>query len=289
MKLYAPSTIKEIKNKYGFRLSKSLGQNFLTDKAIIDKIIEGSGIGSDDMVVEIGPGLGVITREAAAIAKKVYAIEIDKNLMPILSETLGDFDNIEIINDDVLKVDINSLTAGTDSDNIKVLGNLPYYITTPIIMGLLEKHIKARSITVMMQKEVADRIKAAPGTKVYGAISVAVQFYCTVTEIAQVPRSVFIPQPNVDSTVLRLDIRKEAPVSLIDKDLFFACIKSGFGQRRKTLANSLGTLEGVDKDLIVDVLREVDIDSGRRAETLKIEEFATIANAIAMKKQQKKL
>ena len=214
MKLYAPSTIKDIKERYGFKLSKSLGQNFLTDKNIIDRIVESAEIGPDDLVIEIGPGIGVITREASEAAKKVIAVEIDKNLIPILEETLGDCDNVEIINRDILKTDVNELIRNCKEcfSGVKIIGNLPYYITTPIIMKLLEDEVKADSITIMMQKEVADRIKAMPGTKAYGALSVAVQYYCTVEAVVNVPKDVFVPQPKVDSTVLRLSIREEKPV-----------------------------------------------------------------------------
>ena len=244
MKLYAPSTIKEIKERYGFKISKSLGQNFLTDKNVIDKIIGAMNLTPQDLVIEIGPGLGVLTAEAAPQAGKVIAIEIDKNLIPILKENMEEFDNVEIINQDFIKINLinvleqNDIINGQKRDAVKIMGNLPYYITTPIIMKILEERIPADSITIMMQKEVADRIKAAPGSRTYGALSVAVQYYCTVTDVAKVPKEVFYPQPKVDSAVLRLDVRKERPVKLIDESVFFACIKNGFGQRRKTLSNS---------------------------------------------------
>lgn len=278
MKLYAPSTIKIIKEKYGFRLSKSLGQNFLTDKNIIDKIIDASDITSDDLVIEIGPGIGVLTAEAAEKAKKVIAIEIDKNLIPILNDTLAEYDNVEIINDDVLKVDLNQIIKQANCKKVRIIGNLPYYITTPIIMGILEKGIHADSITIMMQKEVAERIKASPGGKTYGALSVAVQYYCTVENVAIVPKEVFVPVPKVDSAVLRLNIRKDKPVSLLDERMFFKCIKAGFGQRRKTLQNSLMTLGDISKEQVKASLESVGIDGIRRAETLSLEEFAKMAN-----------
>lgn len=280
MKLYEPKTIKAIKEQHGFKFSKSLGQNFLTDKNIIDEIIEGAEIGREDAVVEIGPGIGVLTCEAAQIADRVFAVEIDKRLIPILRENLKDFDNVQIINEDILKLDVNKITDGISQEKVKIIGNLPYYITTPIIMKLLEDGVKAESITIMMQKEVADRIKAAPGSKAYGAISVAVQYYCTVEKIASVPRSVFVPQPNVDSAVLKLNIRKEKPVELANQKLFFDCIKAGFGQRRKTLLNSLQTLQGTSRDLIGESLRAAGIDQARRAETLSLEEFAQISNEV---------
>lgn len=290
MKLYAPSTIREIKAKYGFKLSKSLGQNFLTDKNIIDQIIDGSGIGENDLVLEIGPGIGVITSEAASAGGKVIAIEIDKNLIPILKETLMQHDNVEVIHADILKTDVNQILKKEQAEQVektgeryqavRVIGNLPYYITTPIIMKLLEDGIEADSITVMMQKEVADRIQAHPGTKAYGAISVAVQYYCQVSQVVSVPRDVFVPQPNVDSAVLRLNIRKEKIVRLKDKDIFFRVVKAGFGQRRKTLSNSLMGVKGITKENALAALQAAGIDPVRRAETLDLEEFAELSNQI---------
>lgn len=280
MKLYEPSTIKKIREEYGFRFSKSLGQNFLTDKNIIDEIVDGAGIGQEDTVLEIGPGIGVITYEAAQLAKKVIAVEIDKSLLPILAETLSEYDNVKVINEDILKLDINKLIEDEGMENVKIMGNLPYYITTPIIMKILEEGVKASSITIMMQKEVADRIKAGPGTKAYGALSVAVQYYCTVDKVASVPRSVFVPQPNVDSVVLRLNIRSEKAVKLDNEKLFFDCVKAGFGQRRKTLLNSLQKVNGVDKKIVMQSLASAGIEESRRAETLTIEEFALIANEV---------
>ena len=280
MKLYETSYIKDIRNRYGFRFSKSLGQNFLTDKSIIDEIIEGADIGPEDTVIEIGPGIGVITREAARMAKRVIAVERDKNLIPILDETLAGLDNVKIINEDILKLDTKKLVSGENPENVKIMGNLPYYITTPIIMKLLEEGVKAESITIMMQKEVADRIRALPGTKAYGALSVAVQYYCTAEKILDVPRSAFVPQPNVDSAVLRLFMRREKPAALTDEKLFFKCVKAGFSQRRKTLLNSMQVLKGTERDLIRDSLEAAGIDPARRAETLTIEEFAKIANEV---------
>lgn len=279
MKLYAPSTINEIREKHGFRLSKSLGQNFLTDKNMIDQIVESSCIGEDDLVIEIGPGIGVLTAEAADYAGRVVAVEIDTNLIPILKETLGAYSNVTIVNQDVLKTDLTEIVNKYQgSGGVKIIGNLPYYITTPIIMKILEDRVPADSITIMMQKEVADRIKAGPGNKTYGALSVAVQYYCTVTQVALVPKEVFVPRPKVDSAVLRLDVRDSRPVELIDEKLFFACIKSGFGQRRKTLLNSLPGVAGLSKDDVKEVLQTANIDPVRRAETLDMGEFASIAN-----------
>ena len=280
MKLYQQSTIKEIREKYGFKFSKNLGQNFLTDKYIIDKIIEGTGITEKDTVLEIGPGIGVITAEAAERARRVIAVEVDSSLLPILEETLGEYSNVRIINEDVLKLDINRIIEEEQAERVKIIGNLPYYITTPIIMKLLDEEVKAESITVMMQKEVADRIKAGPGSKAYGAISAAVQYYCTVEKIIDVPRTVFVPQPKVDSVVLKFKLREQKAAVVQDKRLFFECIKAGFGQRRKTLLNSLQTVRGTSKEVIAASLAAAGIDASRRAETLTLEEFGKISNEV---------
>lgn len=288
-KLYSPNTIRKIKEKHGFRLSKSLGQNFLTDANIVNKIIEGSAIGQDDLVVEIGPGIGVLTAAAASYAGKVVAVEIDSHLIPILEETLAEYNNISILHADILKTDLIKVLEqykeinGKPRTGVKVIGNLPYYITTPIIMKLLEDAVPVDSITIMMQKEVADRIKSGPGTKAYGALSVAVQYYCTVASVASVPKEVFVPQPKVDSAVIRLDLRKEKAVKLTSESVFFAVVKSGFGQRRKTLLNSLTGVMGKTKEEISKALTEAGIDPIRRAETLSIEEFASLSNIIAKK------
>lgn len=279
MKLYAPSEIRDIREKFGFRFSKSLGQNFLTDKNIIDRIIEGSGIGPEDLVIEIGPGIGVITREAASCAHKVVAVELDTDLLPILEYTLGDLENVEVINQDILKTDIPELISGQDfSGKVRIIGNLPYYITTPIIMKLLQDNTGAESITVMMQKEVADRLKAAPGKKECGAISLMVQYYAEVREVARVPRTSFVPQPKVDSTVLRLDILKDRPVEVRDEEYLFKVIKAGFGQRRKTLLNSLSALDDMTKDKVLRALEKSGIDPVRRGETLSLQEFGRLSD-----------
>ena len=286
MKLYARSTIGEITAKHGFRLAKSLGQNFLTDKNIIDKIMEATEIGPEDLVIEIGPGLGVLTAEAAEKGGKVIAIELDSRLIPILKENLADYDSVELIQGDILKTDLhaliedNLLIKGGPRAGVKILGNLPYYITTPILMKLLEDNIPCDSITIMMQKEVADRLLAPAGTKGCGAISAAVQYRCRVTKVTQVSKNVFIPPPKVDSAVLRLDLLKEKAVKVEDENLFFECIKNGFGQRRKTLGNSLSGTAGYGKEEMEGFLKKAAIDPGRRAETLSLEEFASIANAM---------
>ena len=288
MKLYAPSTIREIKEKYGFRLTKSLGQNFLTDKNIIDRIIEGAQIGENDLVIEIGPGIGVITYETSIAARKVIAVEIDRNLIPILAETLAERDNIEVVNRDILKTDVNALIAEAREkdpaiEKVRIIGNLPYYITTPIIMKLLEEGVGADGITVMMQKEVADRIKAPAGNKTYGALSVAVQYYCEVEGVVNVPKEVFVPQPKVDSAVLNLKIRKEKPVELMDDQVFFQVVKGGFGQRRKTLNNSLMGVEGITKEIAGAALEAARIEPSRRAETLTLEEFSKLSNEVKLR------
>lgn len=285
MKLYSHKNVREIKNRHQFKVSKSLGQNFLTDKNIIDKIMESSHIGEDDLVIEIGPGMGVLTVEAAQRARKVIAVELDKGLLPILADTLESHPNVTVLNDDILKTNLrqiieNAKIADPILKSVKIMGNLPYYITTPIIMKILEEDVPADSITVMMQKEVADRIMASPGNRTYGALTVAVQYYCNVTRVASVPKEVFLPMPKVDSAVLRLDIREEKPVDLLDEGLFFSCIKAGFGKRRKTLLNSLTGLKELDKDQIRKLLMDAGIDPIRRAETLTIEEFATLANHV---------
>lgn len=281
-KLYSPATMAKIREKHGFKHSKSLGQNFLSDKNIIDSIIEGSDIGPKDLVIEIGPGMGVLTAAAAEVAGKVVAIEIDKNLIPILKETLFFYDNIEVINADIMKTDLNAIVAEHHKlgGRVRIIGNLPYYITTPIVMKLLEDKVPADSITIMMQKEVADRIKAQPGGKDCGAITVAVNFYCTVHHVANAPKEVFVPRPKVDSTVIRLDLRPEPPVDLIEEKVFFEVVKNGFGQRRKTLLNSLTGTRGLPKNIIAEALEASGVDPKRRAETLSLKEFADIANEI---------
>ena len=281
MKLYSPAVLTALMKKHNFRASKSLGQNFLIDKNIIDKITEAAKIGSGDMVIEIGPGAGVLTAAAADLAGTVIAVEKDAALLPVLSEALSRYNNVEIINGDILKTDINDLISRYgDGREVKIIGNLPYYITTPIIMKIAEEKTKAKSLTVMMQKEVADRIEAEPGTKAYGALTVAVNYYFAVSRISDVPKSVFVPKPKVDSTILLFTVREKPPVSPADEKVFFACIKAGFGQRRKTLLNSLTGLYGLGRQEITNALNAASIDPKGRAETLSIFEFSTLANCI---------
>lgn len=282
---YSESRIKAIMAQHKTGFSKKLGQNFLTDYNVIQDIVYGAEIGEEDHVIEIGPGIGVLTVACADHAGLVTAVEIDKKLIPILQKTVEDYDNVEIINEDILKTDIEELCRQAkekheDLKKVKIVGNLPYYITTPIIMKLLEGNVPAESITIMMQKEVADRLTASPGKKVYGAITAAVQYYCTIDTIVQVPAECFVPKPKVDSTVLRLNIRKEKPVELKDEKLFFDVIKAGFSQRRKTLLNCLTGFKGMGKEEMSEFLKGIGIEPGRRAETLSLQEFADIANSI---------
>ena len=272
---------KDIVDKHGFKFSKSLGQNFLIDVYVIDKIIDGARVKEGDKVIEVGPGIGTLTREMAKRAEKVVAVEIDKNLIPILKETLADFDNTEVVNEDILKVDINKLVDEKLSGGpVKLIANLPYYITTPIVMKFLEEDIPVTDIVVMVQKEVADRMNAVPSTKDYGALSVAVQYYCDTEIVAKAPRHMFIPQPKVDSTVIGLHIREEKKYKADNEQLFFKTVKAAFGQRRKTLLNSLSSMGVLDKAKIKEVLAEAGIDEKRRGETLSIEEFANLSNII---------
>ena len=291
MDLSSPKTVNEIRERYGFQLSKSLGQNFIADRNILEKICSGAQLQAEDMAIEIGPGIGVLTAELAERTAFTAAIEIDERLIPILEETLSDFDNVRVIHQDILKTDIRQLIEesrdeGRFTGKVHIIGNLPYYITTPILMKILEDGVPADSITVMMQKEVADRIRSAPGNRTYGAISVAVQYYCDVTKITDVPKEAFIPRPKVESTVLKLEPIKGKRAELKDEKAFFRCVKAGFAQRRKTLLNSLSSAGGIEKAKVREILDLAGIDPGRRAETLTVEEFAKIANVIADEKNE---
>ncbi len=283
-RLSSHKATKSVVEKHNFKFSKSLGQNFLIDDNVIDKILNGARLSEGDNIIEVGPGIGTLTREMGKIADKVVAIEIDKSLIPILKETLGEFDNIEVVNNDILKVNIEELVKEKfDNKPIKLVANLPYYITTPIVMKFLEENIPVTDIVVMVQKEVADRMNAKPSTKDYGALSVAVQYYCDTEIVAKAPRHMFIPQPNVDSTVIGLHVREEKKYNVDNEDIFFKTVKASFGQRRKTLLNSLGGLGFLNKDEIKEVLKQSNIDEKRRGETLTIEEFATLSNVINSK------
>lgn len=269
----------EIIKKYGFKMTKSLGQNFLINENILDKIIESADISSDDVVLEIGTGIGTLTQRLCENAKKVIAVEIDKNLIPILNETLSDYDNITIINKDILKTDINEeLKNLSVNQKIKVVANLPYYITTPIIMKVLEDKVNVDCMVLMLQKEVADRMNASPSTKDYGSLSIAVQYYCDTDIVCKVPKSSFIPEPNVDSLVLKLVVNEKRKVEINDEELFFKIVRGSFSKRRKTILNSLSNYEDLgDKDKIQKLLEISKIDSKRRGETLSIYEFANLA------------
>ncbi len=282
-KLASSKKTKEIVKKYGFRLSKKLGQNFLIDENIIHKIITGAEITKDDIIIEVGPGIGTLTQYLAEEASRVLAIEIDKKLIPILEETLKDYDNIEVINKNVLDINLKELVVSKfKGQRVKVVANLPYYVTTPIIMKFLEEEVPIKDIVVMVQKEVADRLKAKPSTKDYGSLSVAVQYYCEPKIVTRVPKTVFIPNPNVESTVIRLKALDNPQVQVDDKKLFHNVVRASFAKRRKTLLNSLFFSDlGLDKDQINKILKSCHIDPKRRGESLTIEEFAAIANSIS--------
>ena len=271
----------EIVKKHDFKFTKSLGQNFLIDDNIIDKIVDGSLAVQGDKVIEVGPGIGTLTRELASRSEKVMVVEIDKKLIPILGDTLSDFDNVTIVNEDIMKADIKDLIdKNLDGGPVKLVANLPYYITTPIIMRFLEEDINVTDIVVMVQKEVAERMNANPGKKDFGALSVAVQFYCDTEIVAKVPRHLFVPQPNVDSIVIALRVRPERKYKVEDEDLFFKIVKASFGQRRKTLLNSLTSMGILDKTDISAVLSVAGIDEKRRGETLSLEEFARLSDCM---------
>lgn len=288
-KLVSPKVTKEIVERYGFKFSKSLGQNFLIDENILYKIIDGAEISKEDGVIEIGPGIGTLTQVLAERAGKVVAVEIDKNLLPILEETLREADNVEVINQDVLKLDLRGLIRDKfEGKPVKVIANLPYYVTTPIIMKFLEERIPVSSMVVMIQKEVADRMQAKPGTKDYGALSVAVQYYCEPRIITKVPKSVFIPQPKVESTVIQLKVLENPKVKVKDEGLLFDIVRAAFGKRRKTLLNALSSSNlGLDKEKIKEILSKSNIQEERRGETLTIEEFAHLADCIFAYRGQK--
>lgn len=278
----------EILQKYNFSFRKKFGQNFLIDGNILEKIVDAAQITEADCVLEIGPGIGTMTQYLAERAKTVVAVEIDTNLIPILRDTLSSYNNVEIINQDILKVDINSIVEEQNGGNpIKIVANLPYYITTPIIMSLLEKHVKLQSITIMVQKEVADRMQAGPGTKDYGALSLAVQYYTKPEIITKVPASCFMPRPNVDSMVIRLTKYEQPPVEALDEEFLFAVIRASFNQRRKTLINGLSNAGniGISKERAAAVLEQMGLSVQIRGETLTLKQFAEFANCVLQKKE----
>lgn len=278
-----PQNTIEVLQKYNFVFQKKFGQNFLIDTHVLDKIIAAAEITKDDFVLEIGPGIGTMTQYLACAARKVVAVEIDKALIPILEDTLSDYDNARVINNDVLKVDIAKLAEEENGGKpIKVVANLPYYITTPIIMGLFENHVPIKSITVMVQKEVADRMQVGPGTKEYGALSLAVQYYAKPEIVAIVPPNCFMPRPNVGSAVIRLTRHKEVPVQVNDEKLMFKIIRASFNQRRKTLANGLNNAPDIhlSKEVIQESIEELGVPVTIRGEALTLQQFAQLSNII---------
>ena len=282
-KLSNPQVTIETIKKYDFAFQKKFGQNFLIDSHVLDKIITAAGVTKEDVVLEIGPGFGTMTQYLAEAAKEVIAVEIDKALIPILQETLKDYDNITLINEDILKVDIAALVREKNAGKpIKVVANLPYYITTPIIMGLFESHVPLCSITVMVQKEVAGRMQAGPGSKEYGALSLAVQFYAEPYIVANVPPNCFIPRPAVGSAVIRLTKWEEPPVKVKDETLLFALIRASFNQRRKTLQNSVvnGGI-GVTKEQVVSALECMGLSPTIRGEALTLSQFAQLSDILS--------
>lgn len=280
-KLGNPQKTIEVIQKYQFAFQKKFGQNFLIDGHVLEKIINAAGVGKEDMVLEIGPGIGTMTQYLAENAGKVVAVEIDKNLIPILQETLSGYENVTVINEDILKVDIKALAEEYNQGRpIKVVANLPYYITTPIIMGLFESGVPIDNITVMVQKEVADRMQSGPGTKDYGALSLAVQYYAKPYIVANVPPNCFIPRPNVGSAVIRLTRHEEPPVKATDPALMFDLIRASFNQRRKTLQNGLNNAQNLNftKEQIGAAIESMGLSATVRGEALTLEQFAGLAN-----------
>lgn len=278
----AQNTAKVIK-KHNFSFRKRYGQNFLIDGHVLDRIVEGALIGEEDGIIEIGPGIGTLTQYLCERAKKVVAIEIDKDLMPVLDDTLSAYTNVKIINEDVLKTDMKALIRDEFAGmHVKVVANLPYYITTPIIMGLLEMRLPIDNITVMIQKEVADRINAGPGTKDYGALSLAVAYYAGTYLVANVPPNCFMPRPKVGSAVIRLNVLQERNVGVKDEKLMFSLIRAAFGQRRKTLVNAVANSAGLSfsKQELTDALKELGLDENVRGETLDLQQFAALSNVL---------
>ncbi len=279
-----PQNTIEVLQKYNFNFQKKFGQNFLIDTHVLDKIISAADITKDDMVLEIGPGIGTMTQYLAEAAGKVIAVEIDKNLIPILEDTLSGYDNVRVINEDVMKLDIPKLAKEENEGRpIKVVANLPYYITTPIIMGLFEKHVPLHSITVMVQKEVADRMQTGPGNKDYGALSLAVQYYAKPYIVANVPPNCFMPRPKVGSAVIRLTCHEEPPVEVEDEKLMFDIIRASFNQRRKTLVNGLNNSNLFDfpKEKILAAVESLGKGVSIRGEALSLEEFAALSNFLS--------
>ena len=282
-KLSNPQRTIEVIKKYEFCFQKKFGQNFLIDGHVLDKIITGAGVTKDDMVLEIGPGIGTMTQYLAEAAGKVVAVEIDRNLLPILQETLADYDNVKVIHADVLSLDLEKLVQEENGGRpIKVVANLPYYITTPIIMALFEQHVPLANVTVMVQKEVAARMKSGPGSKDYGALSLAVQYYAEPYIVANVPCNCFMPRPNVDSAVIRLTRYEEPPVQVKDEKMLFKIIRASFNQRRKTLQNGLNNSSELNftKDQIAAAIAEAGFSPSVRGEALTLEQFARLTDIL---------
>ena len=282
-KLSNPQRTIEVIKKYEFCFQKKFGQNFLIDGHVLDKIIAGAGVTKDDMVLEIGPGIGTMTQYLAEAAGKVVAVEIDRNLLPILQETLADYDNVKVIHADVLSLDLEKLVQEENGGRpIKVVANLPYYITTPIIMALFEQHVPLANVTVMVQKEVAARMKSGPGSKDYGAFSLAVQYYAEPYIVANVPCNCFMPRPNVDSAVIRLTRYEEPPVQVKDEKMLFKIIRASFNQRRKTLQNGLNNSSELNftKDQIAAAIAEAGFSPSVRGEALTLEQFAKLTDIL---------
>lgn len=282
-KLSNPQKTIEIIQKYNFNFQKKFGQNFLIDAHVLGKIIVGAKVTKEDMVLEIGPGIGTMTQYLAEAAREVVAVEIDKNLLPILSETLSDYDNVTVINADILKLDIQKIVDEKNGGKpVKVVANLPYYITTPIIMGLFENHVPIDNMTVMVQKEVADRMKVGPGTKDYGALSLAVQYYAEPYIVANVPCNCFMPRPNVDSAVIRLTKHEKPPVYAQNESLMFKMIRAAFNQRRKTLVNALNNSPEINfnKETVLEALKNTGLSSTVRGEALTLAQFAALSNEL---------
>ncbi|MCI9231781.1 MAG: 16S rRNA (adenine(1518)-N(6)/adenine(1519)-N(6))-dimethyltransferase RsmA [Lachnospiraceae bacterium] len=277
-----PHNTIEVLRRHNFTFQKKYGQNFLIDPNVLQRVMDAAGVAEDDCVLEIGPGIGTMTQLLAERAGKVVAVEIDRNLIPILEETLSPYPNVTVINEDILKLDVRELISGQEGCPVKVVANLPYYITTPIIMSLLESGAPLENITVMVQKEVAERMQAGPGTKEYGALSLAVQYYSEPEVVANVPPNCFIPRPNVGSAVIRLTRYGTPPVQAADAGKLFAIIRASFNQRRKTLANSLGNAPGlgVSRERVAQVLEEMGLPAMVRGEALTLTQFAALSDRL---------
>ena len=279
----------EIIEKYHFSFQKKFGQNFLVDSSILDRIIESAQITKEDCVLEIGPGIGTMTQRLAEEARAVVAVEIDRNLLPVLADTLSAYENVTVINADILKLDLNRIVEEHNGGRpVKVVANLPYYITTPIIMALFEKKVPLHSVTIMVQKEVADRMRVGPGTKDYGALSLAVQYYAKPEIVTKVPAGCFMPKPNVDSAVIRLTRYEKPPVEVEDETWLFAVIRASFNQRRKTLANGLANAgyPGIGRRQVEEVLSAMGLAAAVRGETLTLEQFAELSDRLAKRSGQ---